>query len=328
MAGKKNDFKKASIEQIEKQRQLVVWKLFVMIMLLILIILLAYKINEGTISDAEATIIAFVMIIVYIINCIDRYKFEELYKNNIVEACLKNKFTDVSYKPFSGLSKSKIASVGMVNTGDRVCANDYVKAKYKDVNFECSDIDVQKRYTDSDGNTSYTSIFKGQWYIFEFNKQFKSKVGVYEKCFESCIRENFIYTDGLKKVELEDVEFHKDFRVYAKKEVEAFYILTPQIIERIKKLNEEIAGKFFFCFCNNKLHVGLCNNKDLYEHSIFSKINLEKENKKILGELMTIINFVDTLKLDNNLFKRDIELEVKEKEKSLNKKSSNKDDKK
>ena len=70
------------------------------------------------------------------------------------------------------------------------------------------------------------------------------------------------------------------------------------------------------------------NNKDLYEHSIFSKVDLEKAKSKVLGELLVIIKFVDTLKLDDSLFKRDIELEVNEKEKSLNKKSSNKDDKK
>lgn len=289
------------LKKIEDARKMTIRNLF---LLLLVLVLLFFLLDPS--SNLCFCLIAFVIIITFVKYSVDKGKFDKLYKDNIVLACLQDVFTDVEYRPYEGISESKIAATKMMNTGNCFSSSDYVKAKYKDIAFECSDVLIQHMTTDSDGNSSYTTIFMGQWYIFDFNKSFKSKVQVCEKRFGGNIVGNSFDSNRLKKVELEDVNFHKFFEVYAKDEVEAFYILTPPMIERIKKLNEDVAGKFLFCFCDNKLHVGLYNNKDLYEHNIFSKVNLEKAKNKVLGELLVIIKFVDILKLDDSLFKSSI----------------------
>ena len=48
------------------------------------------------------------------------------------------------------------------------------------------------------------------------------------------------------------------------------------------------------------------NNKDLFEANIFKKINLEEEQNKTLNEMKIITEFVDTLDLDNDLFRREV----------------------
>ena len=52
-----------------------------------------------------------------------------------------------------------------------------------------------------------------------------------------------------------------------------------------------------------KLHIGLYNNKDTFEASIFSKVNEEHEKEKVIAEVNNILDFINILNLDNTLFK-------------------------
>ena len=195
--------------------------------------------------------------------------------------------------------------------GDIYESNDYVKGKYKDINFEASDIHIQDRYTDSDGNTHYTTLFRGQWFIFDFNKTFKADLQVCQKSFNNARHGKGIFglfepkDEKFQKVELEDIDFNKKFNVFAQSPVEAFYVLTPNTMEKIKTLDNQIKGSLLFCFINNKLHVGIASNKDLFEVSPYKKVDIEKAEQSVLAEMNEITQFVDVLNLDNTLFRRE-----------------------
>ena len=44
----------------------------------------------------------------------------------------------------------------------------------------------------------------------------------------------------------------------------------------------------------------------MFEPKIFKKINLKQEEEMVLGQIRIITNFVDTLNLDNDLFRRGV----------------------
>jgi hypothetical protein len=54
------------------------------------------------------------------------------------------------------------------------------------------------------------------------------------------------------------------------------------------------------------LHVGIQNNKDSFEHSIFTKINENKVIEEISKDIKLITSFVDELDLDNDLFRKEV----------------------
>ncbi len=232
-------------------------------------------------------------------------KFVDNYKKIIILDAFNKKFSDVNYKPNLGIDSNVIAQTQMMNMGDIYYSNDYINAKYKNINFESADVLIQDVYTDSDGDTHYTTLFQGQWFIFDFNKSFKADLQVCEKNFTNAKRKGLFAKkeEQLHKVELEDIEFNKLFNVYSQVEVEAFYVLTPNVMQHIKELNNKIPGSLLFCFINNKLHVGLYNNKDLFEASIFRKVDAVKDEQRTLQEISYITDFVDILQLDNTLFK-------------------------
>ena len=233
-------------------------------------------------------------------------EFKMAYKNTFVLKALKSVFDDLEYNPASGFDISVIRDTGMMYMGDRYSSNDYVKGKYKNINVEQADVHIEEEVTttDSDGNTTthYETIFMGQWMIFDFNKNFNANVQVCGKRFTNAKRGILKY----KKVEMEDEEFNKMFRVYAIDAHEAFYILTPSLMDRIKKLATNTKGSLLLCFVDNKLHIGISNNKDAFEVSIFRKLDEEKIISDITTEIKLITNFVDELNLDNDLFRKEV----------------------
>ena len=235
-------------------------------------------------------------------------KYVYLYKRCVVASVLSKVFTDVKYDPDRGIDYDFLANTNMIYMGDRFHSEDYVSGKYKNVSFFMSDIHIEHETTntDSDGHTTtdYVTIFKGQWMVFDFNKEFKSNIQVAEKVhtFPPYMFSEIMY----QRVEMESVEFNKRFAVFAENDHEAFYILTPKLMEKIIKLSDECSTKLLLCFINNQLHIGLNNYLDLFEPpDIRTPISEQKLSQDILKEIQNIIIFIDELELDNNLFMKE-----------------------
>jgi len=263
----------------------------------------------------KALFIVFLIIIVgiiitHVISSKPTKEFTMAFKEVFVKKSLENFFTDLVYEPEKGLNSSVIANTRMMNMGDRYTSNDFVSGKYKNINIVQADVHIEEEHetTDSDGGTTTTwvTIFKGRWMVFDFNKSFKANVQVCQKGFGNARISNWGAQVKYKKVMMEDQAFNNQFKTFAQDEHEAFYILTPSLMEKIKKLTNNIQGKLLFCFVDNKLHIGLQNGKDSFEHSIYKQIDEEKVTNEISQDIKLITNFVDELSLDNTLFRREV----------------------
>lgn len=297
------------LEELERLRKKVWTKSIIsyLSITVLLIVIVVYNSSIGSFEDIAkffVIVIAIGTLITKLITSKDIIEYKKIYKRDIALETFKDVFTDVEYKPNSGLSKKVISNTKMMNTGDRYLSNDYISAKYKGIKFECADVEIEKEYKDKDGDKHYTTIFKGQWFIFDFNKNFKANIQICEKSFSGAKRGGLFNKEVYEKVKMEDVEFNKIFKVFAENELDAFYVLTPNTMEKIKELNNELSGNLLFCLINSKMHIGLHNRKDLFEPNIYKRINLEEEKQKILKDIKIITEFVDILDLDNDLFKR------------------------
>lgn len=250
--------------------------------------------------------IAMMIIIKNIINGKDIKKFNKEYKNIYVLNFLKQNFESIIYKPEEGISKKEIKKYNTLNLGDKFTSNDYICGTYKNVKFEQSDIHIQEKYEeeDKDGNKIITweTIFEGRYMIFDFNKNFKSNVQVISNDF---IKRSLPRIKNNKKVKLEDIEFNKMFKIYSEIEHDAFYILTPHFMEKIKKLYKELDAPIKLTFMGNKLHVAVNNGEDSFEYNVLNPINEEEIEQDIIKDIKLITDFVNELNLDNNLFKKE-----------------------
>lgn len=237
-------------------------------------------------------------------------EFKLAFKEMFVKKSLTAQFTDLKFEPEQGLDRSVIANTNMMYMGDRYSSNDYISGKYKDINVQQADVHIEEEheYTDSDGNThtTWVTIFKGRWLVFDFNKTFKANLQVCEKGFGNNKVSNWRSKLKYQQVKMEDQEFNNQFKIYAQSDHEAFYILTPALMQKIKAVNDALNGSLLFCFIDNKLHVGLQNGQDSFEHSIFKPINEQEIIENVSRDIKVITSFVDELDLDNDLFRREV----------------------
>lgn len=304
----KEDLVKIQNEVIKKSKIINIITLIIWVIAMIIL----YSMDVKLVSYFTTSIIIIIVksIIKSILLGKQVNEFNNGFKNKYVLSSLNKIFTDLNYFPDKGLHYSVIANTRMMDMGDRYSSNDYFEGKYKNVNVRQADVHIEEEEetTDSEGNTTTTwvTIFKGKWMIFDFNKSFTANVQVSQKGFGNSRVNNWGEKNKYKKVEMEDVEFNKMFRIYAQNEHDAFYILTPSLMEKIKKLANSVDGKLLMCFIDNELHIGLYNYKDSFEYNVYKKIDEEKINNDISKDIKIITDFIDELNLDNSLFRREV----------------------
>ena len=213
-------------------------------------------------------------------------EFKTKYKEMFVQSNLEGVFDNLNYQPNIGISRDIIKNTQMMQMGNRYHSNDYIEADYNGVHFIQSDVCIQEETQDSENRSHTETYFRGRWMIFDFNKEFKANVQVVQNGFKHSKRKRFFgkEEEKYKKVEMEDVTFNKEFKIFAQNEHDAFYILTPQMMERIRNIANNIEGYLILCFIDNTLHVGIHTNRDSFEPSMMKEIDPEVEKQKIINE--------------------------------------------
>lgn len=184
--------------------------------------------------------------------------------------------------------------------------NDQVIGKHSGVPFQLCDLSVSRTLNFSNEKDAPDAVFSGQIFIAKFNKQFKNDVYLIPKKIESLFNtdDTSLHLEYLgEKVQLEDPEFMKLFSVYAKDQVEARYILSTSLMQRIKDLAKNKKDKYLISFRNNRISIANHSNKNNFEISMFKSITKTKQTQAFYQELCAQLKIIDDLKLNINIWK-------------------------
>ena len=229
--------------------------------------------------------------------------FNKEFKNIFILNALNKQFTNLEFNPQKGFSEDFVNKIGIIDTGDRFYSNDYIKGMYNNLKIEASDMHIEEveEVEDDEGNKKevWHTTFRGKLLIFDFNKRFKANLQVANYFFGAI---NIPLDKKTFIVKMEDIEFNKTFRVYAESEHEAFYILTPHFMEKIKNVNQKLQCGLMLGFVENKLYIAVDNHKDSFEWNVFEPIDEQTIEKDTLKDIKIITDFVNDLDLDNDLF--------------------------
>ena len=115
-----------------------------------------------------------------------------------------------------------------------------------------------------------------------------------------------IFKSKYKKVYLEDVVFAKNWKVKATDQVEARYVLTPALMERMLKIKIMFYGNsIHFAFFNNKVLIAVGTNKDMFETtSLFASAFEYRRVREVIVQFYNIFAVIDEMKqkeLDANI---------------------------
>lgn len=241
-------------------------------------------------------VVALISIIMFIIknliNKEDPNKYTTLdYKNYVIRKAIEGEVQELVYEPRFGLPNSVYEDLNAILDGNMYRKEDFITGKYHNVYFAQSDLIVE--YKD---NSSSATYFKGRWVGFNYPKQFQGTVIVKDK--------NFFYVakrKDLGDIQLENPLFNEMFTVKSSDMHLAYYLLTPQIMERLMYLKQNAKGTIVACFKDGILHIFINNGQDSFEPNL-RKINLMSDIQKFKYDFSLVSGIAAILNINDNIY--------------------------
>ena len=216
------------------------------------------------------------------------------FKEKYVSKELVKVFPNSNYQYLEGFTEEEVIDSLLLHHRDRFKSEDMIQGVYEDVRFRCSDVE-QKEVRRSGKHTRVVTVFQGRFYEFDFPKSFKHDLLLLQP-------HHFRPFSGLKRVKTESIDFNSELKIYAQNEHEAFYILTPDFMEKLMYFDRKYKDKIDFSFKDSRLFIAIDTRRDYFDIKAFKDLN-ESIFNEYKEELVDIKDLLVTLNLDTKLFK-------------------------
>ena len=222
-----------------------------------------------------------------------RAEMKGLYKDAFVREPLVNNFQNVVYEPNNGFSSENVKSFGICLMGNSFWSEDYIRATYAGINFEVAEVRLVDVDKSSDSSRSET-YFEGRMMVFDFPNKLVNTVSVFSRKFKH--RPLSRNEEKQYRVELEDMQFNNVFDVFSLVQLDAFYLITPHMMERLQVL----AGKYESIAMNvigNRVILAFNEpGKNVFDQNIdVGKLDIDQEMTKVQGEIDDIKMFISMI---------------------------------
>ncbi|KQB99298.1 DUF3137 domain-containing protein [Pedobacter sp. Hv1] len=230
--------------------------------------------------------------------------YKNRFKNEVIGAALSTIDPSLTLSPYEGISEGEFRSSQLFTTSpDRYHTEDLVRGKAGKTSFYFAEVHAEYKtetQTKSGRQVQWHDILKGIVFSADFNKNFNGVTVVRPKDLGSSIGAWFsknVFSFGDKNVvQLENDNFNKKFVTYSTDQIEARYILTPAMMEKISALDERSAYTVSVSFVNSSLYIAFPLNKNYFEPPVFKtllKPDLLDDDMSVLGFMYDIIQELD-----------------------------------
>lgn len=188
------------------------------------------------------------------------------FKQEVVAEVFRIVCPSGKYEPQHGIAKDTFIGCGIFEDRGDYHTDDRVRGKIGHTPFEAAE--VKRQYTSGSGKNSKTyTVFHGLFFHLDFNKSLSGVTLVTPEGAHGC---QIGSRSGMTLATLESPDFEKEFKVYTNNEVEARYILTPAMMEKLLSLRRAVEHPVFLGFRGNRAFLGVHYNRALFEPGIAS----------------------------------------------------------
>ena len=238
----------------------------------------------------------FICMILYIKVKNTLKQFENKYKGQLINFLLKDKkfvydahnFIDIRNFKRSGIYSGYISSY----RGEDYLSLNIPNDDDTDSNFNLilSDLRVKREYKDNEGKNHTQIVYNGIFGYIDFPFEFVHPFFINKK----------VYTPNkLEKIKLEDIKFNKCFSVYCDDQVEARYILTTSMMQKLMLLRSKM-GNLFIIMKDKTMFLGF-SRKTLFK--LNTKNGLAEAFFGIYEDLEILLELVKEIQTNNKIFK-------------------------
>lgn len=265
--------------------------------------------NIGIIGSIAAVIIA---VLVFIFWVHDKLFYND-FKSQVINRIVYFISPELQYSAKDSINVSEfVTSRLFMHNVDRFKGDDLVFGRIDKTAFRFSEIKAEYKTTtvDSKGNrkTQWHTLFKGLFFIADFNKDFKGSTVV----LPNELGKGFAFLKKLmsidrreKLVQLEDVNFTKEFNVYGDDQIQSRYILSTSLMERILQYRIKSKNHIYLSFVDSKMYLGIAYSKNLFEPSYLkSMINFELV-KTYFEDMILAVSIVEDLNLNLRIWTKE-----------------------
>lgn len=179
--------------------------------------------------------------------------FNDNYKNKYVLQKMREVrgFSNLRYVPKHGITFLELEKANLLPGRAKSFfeSKDYFEGTYDMIRFWSSNVET------FENNDSAMAVFSGQVIVFSMFHEFK----ISQTAIQIFPKKENKKMKGLTfpiKIETENESFHNMFSVFAEEEHNAFYILTPQVIEDIMEFAQMINENIYIVFIGQYMYVG------------------------------------------------------------------------
>ena len=260
--------------------------------------------DDVGITSVFAVISLITAAVFFIVSYYRKKEYVASFKESIVRRVVSFIDPSLHYSPSTSVSRKDYDISGLfLQRPDRYKGDDYIEGTRDRTFFSFSELHTEEQVSNGK-TTSWVTIFKGLFFIADFNKNFQGRTYVWS---ENNPQLNFftkIFSSvawNLEKVSLESVEFERKFVVYSTDQVEARFILTPSLMERLVKLEQMMGAGTSFSFVNTNIYVAVPIKDKLFEPNVYSP-NDYLTIKDYYKTVHIVFDIIDELKLNDRLW--------------------------
>ena len=304
---------KPDLQVLEKQRLAIVKKIIYIAIAAFGVAGIVILLFAGVVRDAVPVIIFPLMAaggITFGLGWFISVGYRSEFKMAIIERLVNFVDSQLSYNQGGCVKQSEFNASKIFHTKpNRYKGDDYVSGKIGQTEIRFSELDA-KYESGSGKNRTVVQIFKGLFFIADFNKHFHGRTVVLpdtsEKMFGRLgqkLQEWNISRDDL--VKLEDPEFEREFVVYSNDQVEARYILSTSLMKRIVDFKRNNGKKIHLSFISSQVNVAVSFKRSLFEPKLFSTLLDFKPIQEYFEDLVLAVGIVEDLNLNTRIWTKE-----------------------
>ena len=238
--------------------------------------------------------------------------YRAMYKEKFLARLVKAVEPGVDYVPGQGISEEVFTQSELFGSRpDRYSSEDLIHGMVGDTRVMFSEVHAEEKHTTTDSKgrsqTRWETLFKGVFFLADFHKEFRSPVSVLpdvaERHFGWIGKKLQKLGGNLQK--MESAEFEKMFVVRGADAVEARYILTPAMQDRLVALRGRLGKDLRIVFRDSHVWLAIPNATNWFESDLKVPAGDRMQTKMLLGQLKSCFQIVEELNLNTRIWTKE-----------------------